>query len=432
MGEIYLDLLCGVCLFLLAWGLKKSERIYQYPFWMGVVFSAFILPQAFALVRAPGVISPSGIRGVLIMSSLCAGMCWLGYTYNPSISILKKINFSVDENKLFKAGVFLMLFGCSCQTSLNFIPIQIDPATGNWTGSATIVYFLGQTSYTGLIIVLQRYLRRPNTATLIFMITTFLPILTRIILGGRRSPTAGILLIVGISLLFEKGIKPNRAIVISAVILLPALIPLLGELRFGFWQDLVAGQITPEILIQSFNHLLDGKVLELRNAAFIVEVTEQSGNHGFGIGYWNAFVHQYVPGQIVGSDFKQSLKLNISVFDYVSAGAKYGIYYHVYNGSTTTGVGDAFLEFSYFGCLVFAIVSLFLKTIWVSSMHFRNSFNRIVYISIMCFSHWIVTHGTYTFFATNLVFNVLCLGTVYQYAKLKKHPANTLNSFHSR
>ncbi|MEO0683574.1 MAG: hypothetical protein AAFY76_00655 [Cyanobacteria bacterium J06649_11] len=420
MIYLYLFSFSAVCVLLIIWGIKKHGGIYQYPFYMGLIFLSFILPQAFALVNNPYPISEFAIRGTLIMTILCSSMCWVGYKFGCSRKFLEKISFSTNQTRLFNAGIFLMAFGAICQLSLNFIPIQIDPATGNWTGPATIIYFFGQTSYVGLTIVLQNYLKNPKFYKLIFIATTFSPILFRVISGGRRSPVAGILLIIGLSLFFENRILPNRLLVAILICLLPPLIPLVGELRFDFWHMLFTGQLSMEVLQNSFNNLLDGKALELKNAAFLIESLNRSSAHGYGLGYWDSFIHQYIPGTLIGTEFKQALKLGLSKSDYIFQGNNYGIHYTFSSGSTFTGIGDSFIEFSYFGCFLFAIMGFIFRHLWISSTYLENHFSRIIYTNLFSFLHWMVTHGTYTYFATNFVFVIFCLFAVLVYAKVRK------------
>jgi hypothetical protein len=78
---------------------------------MGGIFVSFILPQAIALSNNPGPVSQQALERVLLMSCLCAAMCWLGYQLPPSHSFLKKLDISVDSKKLFRGGIVFVLIG---------------------------------------------------------------------------------------------------------------------------------------------------------------------------------------------------------------------------------------------------------------------------------------------------------------------------------
>ncbi|YAF95694.1 MAG: hypothetical protein AB3A66_24650 [Nodularia sp. CChRGM 3473] len=413
MSQIYLDLLIIICIGLLVWGILKSERIYQFPFYMGGVFTSFILPQAVSLVFKPGLASPQAVQNVLIMSSLCAAMCWIGYSGNANLKLIKKLEFPFDEKKLLHAGILLIAFGSLCNALLFIVTPQTN-SVGNWTGPSTIIYFFRQTFYIGLVILLQSVIRKPRGSKINYLLLTLSPILYTIILGGRRSPTAGLILIFALSLFFEKTILPPRLLVASVIFLGIFLIPLFGILRFGIWEKLFTGNLSVSDLMSGLDYIMQGKVLELRNAAIIMEYVKSEDEYGYGSGYWNGLVFQFVPGQILGQEFKSSLYINTGTTN-LSAKLFEFTGYQIPTGSTTTGIGDSFLEFGYFGCLIFAFLAYFFKNLWISSRYYGNSFSRIIYISLIYQMHWIITHGTYLFFATNLVFNSLFLILVKMY-----------------
>jgi hypothetical protein len=111
MVPISLNLLVIVCISLLIWGVSRLDRIYQYPFFMGAIFISFLLPQGFALVSDLGVASVEIVDRVLLVSTACAAMCWIGYAFKPKSDWLKKLNVQVHEVKLRNAGIALMVTG---------------------------------------------------------------------------------------------------------------------------------------------------------------------------------------------------------------------------------------------------------------------------------------------------------------------------------
>jgi len=98
MAEIYRNLLVIICLGLLGWGFIRIERIYQYPFFMGAIFLSFLVPQAFALVENPGQLDQESLERVLLMSSLCAAACWVGYQGKPNFIWLTKLQIDIDRS----------------------------------------------------------------------------------------------------------------------------------------------------------------------------------------------------------------------------------------------------------------------------------------------------------------------------------------------
>ena len=69
------------CVVLLAIAVVRPRLIYEYPYFMAATFTAFILPQAYALYRDQW----GGIylRMTLLICFLCIACCWLGYQRRP-------------------------------------------------------------------------------------------------------------------------------------------------------------------------------------------------------------------------------------------------------------------------------------------------------------------------------------------------------------
>lgn len=157
MVEIYQNLLVIICLGLLGWGIIRIERIYQYPFFMGALFISFILPQAFALIDNPGSVSREALERVLFISCLCAAACWIGYEIKPNKKWLVKLNIVIDERKLFRAGIALMLMGWLFNFLLVRTIAQTDGVLKSGT-PATIYSLFANVIYIAFAIFFYRYL----------------------------------------------------------------------------------------------------------------------------------------------------------------------------------------------------------------------------------------------------------------------------------
>jgi hypothetical protein len=415
MAEIYRDLLIIICLGLLGWGLIRVERIYQYPFFMGSIFISFLVPQTFALMNNPGPVSQEALERVLLVSCFCAAACWLGYGLKPNKKWLAKLYIVVDERKLFRAGIALVIIGYLFNFLLANTTIQ-KASNGNWTGPATIYFFLAQVVNIALAIFLLQYLRRPSAINLICTVIAVFPLLQRILVG-RRQPTMTLAIIIGLSFWLVRRYIPPRWLVITAIVTMTFLIPLVGALRGHFWTFLFSGN-WQEVLsssFQSFASLQTGtKTLELRNAALLMDAAERTGIYGYGTGFWDSIVFQYVPGQIVGYEFKQSLQFKLLSFDLL--GQFYG--YTIPNGSTITGVGDSFLDFSYLGFLVFALIGYIFKNLWISSFYHESTVSRLLYMGLVSPAMLGVTHGIGRFLQ-EAIFQVFFISLVTYYSRAR-------------
>jgi hypothetical protein len=192
MADFYLFIFISICMAIVGWSVIYLERIYQFPFFMVSVFLSFVLPQAIAIVKEPGVfVSESALDRMLIYACLCVAMCWIGYQSPPNHKWLKKLNIALDEDKLFKAGIILLVIGHACSFALSHITVQLD-ASGGWTGPATILGFFSGTLSIALPFFLLRTLKNPSLINIALTAISALPTLTSMILYGRRQPTIAV------------------------------------------------------------------------------------------------------------------------------------------------------------------------------------------------------------------------------------------------
>jgi hypothetical protein len=415
MTETYRDILVFICMGLLSWGIIRVERIYQYPFFMGSMFVSFILPQAFSLVDNPGsAVSQEALERVLLFSCFCAAACWVGYQIKPNKQWLAKLNIVIDERKLFKAGIALMVQGYLFNFLLSRITIQRSAVNGNWTGPATIFLFFGSVIYIAFAIFLLQSLKRPNTINLVcVLLSAWFPVQS--VLAGRRQPTMTFIIFIGLSLLLIYRYVPPRWLIITAVLLLAVIIPVVGQLRAGFWELVFSGN-WQEILSSSQNAFASqqkGEILELRNAALLMDASERIG-YGYGTTWWDAIIFQYVPGQIVGYDLKKSLQFNWITNE--SLQELYG--YSVSLGTTPTGVGDSFTEFGYFGCIIFALMGYVLKNLWISAFYQKSVISRLLYMGLVSPAMIGITHGIGRFWQ-EAIFQVGFIWLVAYYSRVK-------------
>lgn len=413
MAETYRDLLILICLCLLGWGLIRIERIYQYPFFMGSMFVSFLLPQAFSLIDNPSAaVNQEALERVLLVSCLCATACWIGYQAKPNLNWLAKLNIAINERKLFKAGIFLIAEGWF----FNFLLSRTTIATGsngNWSGPATIYLFLSQAINIAFGIFLLLSLKRSNSTNLICTVISGWPLLSSV-LGGRRQPTMTFIIFIGFSLWLIRRYIPPRWAVIAAAVIMTFLIPLFGELRGVFWNLVFSGN-WQEILStaqKAFNAQQAGNILELRNAALLMDAAENTGIYGYGTGFWDSIIFQYVPGQIVGYGFKESLQ-----FKWLTPDTLVNLYgYYIPNGSTYTGVGDSFMEFSYLGCLTFGLIGYMFKHLWISAVYQKSIISKVLYMGLVSPAMVGLTHGIGRFLQ-EAIFQVIFVTLVACYSK---------------
>ena len=414
MVELYLYLFISACLGLIFWGLIRLERAYQYPFFMGSMFIAFIVPQAFVLLKNPDPATPEALERLFLMAFLCAFMCWFGYQFSPNKMWLDKLNVAVNDKKLFNAGVFLLVIGLISRYSIGLVTIERSGHSNGLTGSATILWFFGRLLYIAFGIFLMELLKRPNIQNFIFTgLAAYFPLLSTIH-SGRRQPTMTFLLIIGLCFWFIRKTIPPRWFFVSAIAAIIFLIPLFGANRSivkdTINQDWESIEITAE---KATENLQAQNFLELKNAAILMDAASKTGMYGYGTAYWDAAIFQFFPGQIFGHGLKNTLQLKLGLSHY-----KYLFGYRIVPGSTNTGIGDAFAEFDYFGCLIFAFIGYLYKHLWISANYYNSTLSKLLYIGLGSPAMVTITHGTQRF-VQEALFQLIFVGFIVIYAKRK-------------
>jgi len=413
MPEIYRNLLTLICISLLGWGLIRTERIYQYPFFMGAIFISFLLPQAYSLVANPGLLSQQAVASVLLISCLSAIACWVGYQGKPNKKLIEGLNINLNQTKLFHVVLILTFIGYLFNYLINQSSIQIANANGNWTGEATIYYFFAQIIYIAFSILLLRAIRHPSILNIILaLIAGWIPLQT--VLAGRRQPTMTFAIIVGISFWLVRRYLPPRWLIIVAIFLMSVLLPAIGQLRGLFWELLFNGKwneiistVQEQLAIQQ-----TGEILELKNAAYYIDAVTHLNLYGLGAGWWDSIIFQYVPGQIVGFGLKESLQ-----FKLITEQTLYDLYgYSVHMGTTITGVGDSFMEFGYLGCLIFALIGYLFKHLWISANYNNSLCGSILYIELVSPAMLALTHGIGRFLQ-EAIFQIIIIFLVILYSR---------------
>lgn len=344
----------------LAQAFARPEKIYEFPGFMAAAFAIFILPQAISLVRFPGAVPAEAVTRVLWMTCLCLGACLLGYFSGSKSSRSRRLDPALDARRLFHAGLVFVGCGFLFTRLLSRTEIQTSDL-GGWTGLATIYAFFQQLCYPGFAICLLCALRRP---TLLAIAATILAALVPLqnTFHGRREPAVLFLLTIGLTLFFQKKIRPPRWLIGVTLVTSMLAIPATATYRrFQLDQDWQAVQQIN--LLANFHDFLNSESpLELRNAAMLIEATRRAGQFEFGAGYWDHLVFRYVPAQWLGASFKESLMLQTSQTALETELA--ALNYTNPPGSTVTGIGDVYQQFGYFGCLFFAALGLAFRRLW--------------------------------------------------------------------
>lgn len=391
---------------------------------MAATFIAFILPQAYALYKNEW--GGTYLETTLLMCCLCLAACWFGYLPRPHAAILERLNVPVNSWRFLQGGIVLVLVGY--YFTYRFATLPEEDLTGLLTGIGTIYLFFGGLVYPGFAICFYCALKtRSFFAWAMSLVAAWIP-LQAAIFYGRREPTALFLITLGMSFFFLRGKQAPRLVVIGAVIGAMFIIPAVGEYRKTAAEDPIEAWSQLDV-VEQFNEYFDvDAVSELKNATILIAASRTSGAYEWGAGYWNRIVFRFVPAQFLGESFKNSLMIGGKERDFADF-TEQELGFRMPGGSTVTGLGDAFFEFGYLGCLFFAGMAYLFKNLWAAATQPNGTVAQILYIQVTTSAMRALTHQTIDFLP-GLIYSGIFIWLVAAYARersgLGREPSGSL------
>ncbi len=397
---------------LVASAIWRPRLIYEYPYFMGATFTAFILPQAYALYgdQWGGIY----LRMTLLMCFLCVACCWIGYQRRPHPRLLEKFNIAIDLARFLQGGIVLVLLGSYFTYKFSTLAEEEELST-QLTGIGTVYLFFGGLVYPGFAICFYCALKEKWITAWVATAGAAVIPMQAALFYGRREPTVLFLMSVGLGIFFIKGKAAPRWAIIAAIVGAMLIIPSTSEYRELAREDPFAAFKEINFTEQFREALAPDAISELKNATALIAATEETGDYEFGAGYWNEIVFRFVPAQFFGSRFKSAFMISgehrdLSDFVYEVLG------FRLPPGLTVTGMGDSFNQFGYFGCLFFAAVGYLFKTLWAAANRPNGIVAQILYIQITTSAMRAATHQTIDFLPA-FIYGLIFIGAIAFYAR---------------
>jgi hypothetical protein len=398
MTEILLWLLALSGAAILVWGLRRRDRMIQFPFLAAVVFMGWVTPQLLGLTSYPSR-PPGALEKTIFMAWLCLLACWAGYVFNRRPARLFEWRF--DRRRLVWASAALSLLGAFFFYQVSLLAVDvIERFGGQWTGVITIYIFLGRLLTVGFAMALLLHLAKPTWPTLTIVVFGLSFYLDRILIHGRRQDAVELCLMVLMALWFQRRWLPPRGVVIGAFILGALFVNSIGDYRSTMlgkdqysWSGAGITKIFDIDFAGNLRGIVEGKQpsYELHNAMLAIEATDRRLDFDYGLSLWNGFVQRYIPGQFLGPELKRNLYIERED----SARRAFGFVQPI--GTTVTGLTDAFQSFWFFGAIKFFLIG-FIMSRWWCAARAGNRVAQLVLMLCVGASLEAITHTTHHFF----------------------------------
>lgn len=398
----------------LVWGFAKRERFYTFPFLSGLIWLGFILPGFLGvyLNRNYLQIPEDALFRALTMTILCALACFGGWQVRCRPFACMDWTFS--DRKLEIGANCLVFIGAMFYFVMNRLPDDVVRANaGAGTGASGILvayHFFSKLLVYGFVLNLLLYLKHRKRVTLCILFLCGIFFFDRIIIAGRRGVTFEFLLSIALALYFYRGYLVPRKYIVIMIFGFTIALPCAGLYRnITKNPDLTIAEKASKLIEADYSSALR-EVLEegggeIREMTWVIQAAHLTNDYDYGLYHWNLLVFNFVPAQIVGSDVKESLKLDIMHHEELAVQATP---YVSLPGCTPTGMADCFRSFWYFGFVKFLIISFIMHQMYINAKK-GNIACQVFYILLLTEALLSITHLTQRFVSSGihlLVFTV--------------------------
>lgn len=401
MTELLLFIFVAECVALLAWGLSKQSRVLMLPTLAAAVFAGWMLPQFVGLAQRPPFGDEAALQKTIAFAILCQAAISLAYLQPISSGRIKERE--LDIIRLSAGSLALMVFGLFFYMKMLGLQDEANAAaelnhTG-WSGPITIYALLAKAVTVAFGVAFVCYLKRPNLAAYSTLLIGGIVFVERILISGRRAALIELILIVVYGLLFIRRWSLPRVLVLGGLMAGALIVNSVGTYRglmlvdtdaafsSRVWHALTNIDFTENLVNISIGAT---EPYELLNATATVGSVAPLRDLDLGLSLWNSIVHSYIPGQLVGADLKEALKLRLP-------NPAQQVYSHIpHPGATHTGLADAFQSFWYFGAVLFWLIGKTQKYWTVQAARGQLSALLMVMLSTSAALHSI-THTSHHF-----------------------------------
>lgn len=385
MSWLLISLLLMVCLWLVGSGLRRPGGIYEFPFLAGATFLGFLLPQLPGLATDP-YLPAIAFEKMVFFTILCAVAMGVGWT-----SGAKPINagkWAFDQQVLLWIAAGLSLIGAFFSYKIDQLPPEMTVLSSQWTGLPVAYLFFARVKIYGFAIAALCFARNPSRFAFTIILFNMMYILQNVVLHGRRADTSEFLLIVALSVWFARGKALPRTVAVIGIMVGTLFIHSVGDYRsLSSQNDLNTSTVLQISWVNNLLSLVKNGGAEAKNAVVHIHHIDQYMEFDYGASNWNILVFNYVPAQLFGSEFKESLYIPIS--------PQGDPYYDAPGGATNTGMLDAFASFWYFGFVKFFFAAYFVSRIYYSAKMGSFMFQILYMVSLTPALH-VITHHTQT------------------------------------
>lgn len=299
-----------------------------------------------------------------------------------------------------------------------------------WSGATVKYHFFSGVFKFGFITLWLLYLSQDRIISprlLTFIIPSLLLLFSAVVLRGRRGEMMNLVSYLFVSWWFVRRYSVPRWFIVSGLLLGLVLINGIGTYRSIMKNKEVSLEERLSLAanadyLASSKMIADKSGFEFKNYIFYRQVSAETGNFDYGCLHWNKLIFNYVPAQLLGGEFKESLMIEQLETESPRLLAK-EMYGHAYRtGTTSTGYSDAFGSFGWLGFIKFLLIGWMMGTLYRHAIQGRF-LGQLLYIYMLGTAMHAISHGTHRILFAVWVYFFVFVFPVLCWARLKRAEA---------
>lgn len=359
--------LVGLSVGVFMYYIVRPTGYMELPFLTAAVYLGWVIPQLMSMRDGFERLNPY-LSTLYAMAILCLLAVLAGWRYGVGKPwVARKEPDPGDLDRLQYAAVIITAIVGMAVLAIDLRPDH-EKASATWSGPIVIFYFISNLKIVALSLSGILFFRKRNSMSVLLLAVNIMFYFPAIFVFFRRRAVAEFAIAIALALWFGRGRLMPRNVVVAVLVVGSFFVFAVGQLRDlakgqdGQWRTPTLEQLT-DIGFADATPLRDERqAIELRNALSLVEVSSRSGYHTFGLKTWNRLVFQYVPATLVGASLKRGLMVDVD--STLEQMMYYQLGYVRGFGSTSTGIAEAYVEFWYFGCVFFYLISVIMGRYW--------------------------------------------------------------------
>lgn len=374
--------------------LNRIELALQPSFMFALTLAILILPSAFASRNMQSPTWGNAVQMHLLLAIL--GTCFFGFgAYVASSRILpqkKQAGVTDRDRPRIWRGVARRCILLTCISIVaRLLLVKYAPPPGVlWTGLPVYILQFARLSHITIPVAWALYILRVSRMPIALNSFNYIVFAHGILISGKRFEALTAIAVTLIPFMAIRGYRPKRAFLIAMIPAMFLIVTLFPVLRVYTRERDFQSVGTVKVWEEIETYLSGKKTNEFYENTSDLAAVHFDGGANWGRGFYNMFVKFYVPGSIVGQEFKESLKADAVSLASLRKNNNSGVhrFYIARNGFV-----ESFIEFRWYSPILFAVLGFLFQELYRFAIVERRGVFILCYPVVLIVVSFVVYNG---------------------------------------